>query len=64
MKQISKPDFFKTVGVLDVTPRVDVSTLQQRFHVSQWELRDRTTVGKTVQDSWGVEATEFWTASA
>lgn len=60
MNRINKSAFFEKVGPLNITPRVDVATLPQRHYVSHWELPNRTTMGKSVTDSWGVEPTGFW----
>ena len=60
LNSTSKVDFFNKVGPLDITPRVEVATLSHRFHVSLWEIRNRTIMGKTVADSWGVMPTKFW----
>lgn len=60
MKQVSKEQFFAKVGPLDVNPRVDVTTLRNRHHVSNWEDRSRVQIGRSVSDSWGIEATQFF----
>ena len=64
MTRISKSDFFEKIGPRNVTPRVDQSSLPQRYHVSLWETRTRIVMAKTVTDSWGVKPTEFWISAA
>lgn len=64
MIEISKTEFFATVGRMDVHPNVAVATLKDRFHVSMWESRDRRVVGKTVSDSWAVSSTRFYKVAA
>jgi hypothetical protein len=39
MKEVTKDEFFKAVGPLDVHPRVREETLRQDFIVSDWEVR-------------------------
>jgi hypothetical protein len=60
MKQVTKEEFFAIVGPRDINPRVDVATLRNRHHVSNWEDRSRLQVGRTVSDSWGIQATQFF----
>lgn len=60
MRQVSEREFFATIGPQDVHPRVDVSTLKDRYHVSRWEVQHaRRLVGMSKSDSWGVEPTVF-----
>ena len=63
MNSTSKSDFVNKIGPLDITPRIVVA-LPHRFTVTHWETRNRTIVGKTKADSWGVEPTEFWLSEA
>ena len=58
--EITKTEFFATVGVLNVYPRVDVASLKTRFFTSCWVTINRTVLGKTITDSWGVEPTRFF----
>lgn len=60
MRSVSRDEFFATVGSLDVHPRVDVSTLKDRWHESDWETPQRQRLGRTRSDSWGVEPTRYW----
>ena len=46
-KQISKEQFFSTVGQLDVHPRVLVESFKTPTHVSVWELKNRAVVGRS-----------------
>ena len=62
MNSTRKSDFFNKVGPLDITPRI--ATVTHRFIVSHWETRNRTIVGKTETDSWGVAPTQFWLSEA
>lgn len=66
MNQVSETEFFRTVGQLNVHPRVDVATLKGRNHVSHWEMLDgaRRVVGRSESDSWDVEPTKFFSALA
>lgn len=58
--KVTEKEFFAEVGPRDVNPRVDVATLRDRHHVSNWEDQARRPVGRCVSDSWGVEATQFF----
>jgi hypothetical protein len=61
MRHVSKEEFFAAIGPLDVNPRVEMSTLKDRLHVSQWEMQNtRQHIGTSVSDSWGVNATQFY----
>ncbi len=64
MKEISRTEFFATVGSLNVHPRPDISTFNGRYFASEWELLDnsRRIVGRSVSDSWGVGPTKFYCA--
>jgi len=62
MKQVSKEDFFHVINPLNVHPRVDVSSLRQRHHVSIWKMLDGTNkvIGRTESDGWGIDETKFY----
>lgn len=48
MKEVSREEFFATVGQMDVHPRtVDGSD----YRTSVWETRNRVVVGKSVKSS-------------
>lgn len=64
MIEVTKDVFFKTVGPLDVHPRVDVATLKERKHVSNWEMNHtRKRVGRSIPDSHGIDPTLFFLGS-
>lgn len=62
MTRVTQEEFFAEVGQRDINPRVDVSTLKNRHHVSDWEDRERVRVGRSVSDAWGIEPTQFFLA--
>lgn len=63
MRTVTKEEFFAAIGPRDVNPRVDVSTLKERHHVSTWEVaHTRKVVGRSRSDSWGSEPTQFYLA--
>jgi hypothetical protein len=59
-KSATRAHFFARINSLDVHPRVDVGTLKGRYHVSYWEMPDRRCIGKSVSDSYGIDATVFF----
>ena len=60
-RRVSEEEFYKIIGPLDVNPRVDVSTLRERIHVSNWEMaHTRRVIGVTKTDSYGINETEFY----
>ena len=60
MTDITQTEFMETIGQMDVMPKVDESTLRDRFHVSYWKLRNRVVVGKSISDSWGIKPTVYF----
>lgn len=62
MKPVTKSEFFKVVGPLNVATRVDVSSFKTRWHVSDWFMLDgmRKLIGRTETDGYGLEPTKFF----
>ncbi len=50
MKQVTKDEFFKRIGLQNVHPRTDQSTLSKPCSewISIWETPNRAVIGKTV----------------
>lgn len=59
METVTMEEFFAAVGPRDVHPKVDVSTLKSRHHLSRWETRQRVLVGTSLTDSWGIEGAVY-----
>ncbi len=62
LKQISRDEFFSSIGRLNVHPYVRDSTLKGRFHVSDWIMQDgtRRCVAVTESDAHLGEPTKFY----
>lgn len=62
MTQVSSQEFFTKIGPLNVHPRPDVRTFKDRWHTSEWKMRDNTwrVIGRSESDSWGLEETRFY----
>ena len=60
MRMVSQSEFFAVMNPLDVHPRVDVTTLRDRIHVSRWELPTREIIGISKTDSHGTGNDEYF----
>lgn len=65
MKPVTQAEFFAVINPLDVHPRVDVGSLKDRWHSSQWEIQStRRVVGMSKSDSWASQPTEYYIAQS
>lgn len=59
MRPVTKEEFYRVVGPMDVHPQVEVNSLKFRIHVSKWMTPYREHVGTSFTDSWGIEKADY-----
>lgn len=61
MQKVTKAEFFSAIGNGDIHPRPVVETFRGRFFTSMWEeQKTRKLVGKSINDSYGINGGEYY----